>query len=285
MNIMDLEDAKVVPEGKGLMLVDGLNLAFRYKHKQARDFGADMLRTIRSLAQSYNCIDVVILTDKGSSTYRKELHPGYKAGRKEKYKEQSEEEAQKNADFFADFDDALVLLAKTFPTIVMPNVEADDIAAYISKEYAEEYDHVWLISSDMDWDLLLTDKVKRFSYVTRKEYGLDNFYEEHKCEDPEQYISLKVLMGDNGDSVPGIHGVGPQKAFDLTRKYGSAFGVYDSMPLEGKAKHVERINESGDLFLLNYQLMDLLSFCEDAILAPDVDNINVINNKMENILT
>lgn len=284
---MELDAAQdvEVPEGKGLMIVDGLNLAFRYKHRQARDFGADMLRTIRSLAQSYNCIDVIILTDKGSSKYRKDLHPGYKAGRKEKYKDKSEDEILKDEEFFSDFADALQLLSKTFPVMdELPKVEADDIAAYLVKRCKDFYDRVWLISSDMDWDLLLDENVKRFSYVTRKEYGLDNFYEEHKCENPQEYISMKVMMGDSGDSVPGIHGVGPQKAFDLIRAYGSAFDVYDAIPIDSKAKHIQRINESGELFILNYELMDLVSFCEDAILAADEDNLNKLDKVIEGLI-
>ncbi len=73
-----------------LMIVDSLNLAFRYKHSGATDFAEDYLRTVKSLAKSYKAAKVIIAGDSGSSQYRKALDPEYKQNRKDKFEQQTE---------------------------------------------------------------------------------------------------------------------------------------------------------------------------------------------------
>ena len=85
------------------LVVDALNLAFRWKHQGRTDFAADYIATVQSLAQSYNCEKIIITADQGSSSYRKNLDPGYKQNRKEKYAEQTEEEAEAFRKFWTQF--------------------------------------------------------------------------------------------------------------------------------------------------------------------------------------
>jgi DNA polymerase-1 len=77
-----------------------------------------------------------------------------------------------------------------------------------------------------------------------------------------------VLTGDKGDNVDGIPGIGPKRATDLIHQYGSAFDIYDAIPLEGKYKYIQALNESGDLILQNYKMMDLITYCDEAIEYP-----------------
>lgn len=267
-----------------LMLVDCLNLAFRYKHKGQHDFAADYLRTITSLAKSYKAGKVILLADKGSSAYRKHVHPGYKGGRAELYAKQTDEEKEKAQKFFEGYERALELVQKQYNLLRYEKVEADDLAALVVKDHAHKFNHVWLISSDADWDLLLRDNVSRFSFVTRKEYTIENFYEEHECDNPVDYVSIKVLMGDKGDSVEGIPSIGIKRAYGLVRQYGSAVDIIDLLPLPGKQKFVENLNQSKDLILRNYELIDLVSYCEDAISYPDQNNLPRIKEFLEEYL-
>lgn len=263
------------------LIVDALNLAFRYKHQGRDDFRYDYQRTVESLAKSYSCNKLIITADWGSSTYRKEINPDYKQNRKDKFAEQTEEEKAQFEAFFEEFEATLELLAEEgYPVLRYKGVEADDIAAHLVKEksrYGLEY--IWLISSDRDWDLLIREGVGRFSYVTRKEVTLDN-WQEHYDVTPEQYISLKCLTGDKGDNVPGIPGIGPKRAQQLIEEYGSALNIYDACPLPGKAKFIQELNANAEQLLQNYELMDLISFCDDAIGA---DNLADIEAKLNEI--
>jgi 5'-3' exonuclease len=260
-----------------LLIVDGLNIAFRWKHQGVTDFKYDYARTVESLAKSYNAGTIIITADGGSS-YRKAIHPEYKANRKEKYAEQTEQEAKEFAMFMAEFSNTLTLLKEKHTVLQFKGVEADDIAAYISMNLEKfNFDECWMVSSDRDWDLLITDKVSRFSTVTRKEVTL-NTWDEHYDFEVEDYITFKCLTGDKGDNVPGIPGIGPKRAVDLMQQYGSVFDIYDSIPIDGKYKYIQSLNENAEQLLINVELMDLVTYSEEAI---GKDNIETINRKIE----
>lgn len=253
---------------QNVLVVDAMNLAFRWKHQGKKDFELDYLRTVESLAQSYECSKVIITADKGHSKMRKDICPEYKENRKERFKDQTEKEKQEMEEFFQEYEVTLETLASKFLVLRYYQVEADDLAAFIVKN-RESFgiEDVWLISSDRDWDLLVNDNVSRFSTVTRKEttvFNWDEFFDFPQ----EEYISFKVLTGDKGDNIEGISGIGPKRASELIHTYGSAFDIYDALPIDSKYKFVENLNNSGDLILQNYRMMDLLSYCEEAIESP-----------------
>ena len=269
---------KLVNDGNCTLVVDALNLAFRWKHQGRTDFRYEYQRTVESLARSYDCKNIIITADLGSSSYRKNINAEYKQNRKEKFAEQSEAEKMAFEDFIAEYEATLELLQEDHRLLRFRGVEADDIAAHLVKhrnKYGLEY--IWLISSDRDWDLLIQENVGRFSYVTRKEVTLDN-WKTHYDVSPEEYISLKCLTGDKGDNVPGIPGIGPKRALGLIKEYGDALNIYDACPIPGKYKYIESLNENYEQILQNYELMDLVTYCDDAIGA---DNISVIRGIMD----
>lgn len=260
-----------------LLIVDGLNVAFRWKHQNILDFKYDYIRTIESLAKSYKAGTIIVCADGGSS-YRKEIYPEYKANRKERFADQTKQEAKEFEMFMAEFQDTLTLIKEKYPVFHFRGVEADDIAAYITQRV--NYDDCWLISSDKDWDLLISDKVSRFSTVTRKETTVHN-WDEHYDFEIDDYITFKCLTGDKGDNVPGVPGVGPKRAVQLMEQYGSIFDIYDACPLEGKYKYIQAVNENAEQLLQNVELMDLITYNEDAI---GQENIKVIDNTLGKIL-
>jgi len=264
-------------DNDNILIVDALNLAFRYKHQKKRNFAEDYLRTVQSLATSYNTGCVYITADWGSSSYRKNLLPEYKQNRKDKYAQQTEQEAEDFANFMEDFEETLLLLEEHYPIFRYLGVEADDIAAYIVGIKKRNHT-IWLVSSDKDWDLLISPTVSRFSYVTRKEVTATNWHEHYDVE-KEEFISLKCLTGDTGDNVPGVPGVGPKRGLSLIQTYGSALDVADAMPLEGKYKYIQSLNDFGaENIMRNYELMDLVTYCEDAV---GVANAKDIREKLD----
>src|SRR5210317_51035 len=260
------------------LVVDALNLAFRWKHQGRSDFRYEYQRTVESLAKSYDCKRLIIAADWGSSSYRKEIHPEYKQNRKDKFAEQSEEERIAFEEFFEEFEASLNLLAEEYVVLRYKGVEADDVAAHLVKE-KEKYnlEYIWLISSDRDWDLLIQENVGRFSYVTRKEVRLDNWHEHYNVT-PEEYISLKCLTGDKGDNVPGIPGIGPKRAEQLIKEYGDAMDIYNALPISSRYKYIQSLNENAEHLLTNYELMDLITYCDDAIGADNLADIERLMN-------
>jgi len=264
---------KILDDENTVLVVDALNLAFRWKHQGRTDFRYEYEKTIESLAKSYNCKKIIVTADWGSSTYRKEISPDYKQNRKEKFANQSEEEKIAFEEFFEEFEASLEILSEKYPILRYKGVEADDIAAHLVK-YRDKYELecIWLVSSDRDWDLLIQENVGRFSYVTRKEVRLDNWKEHYEVE-PEDYISLKCLTGDKGDNVPGIPGIGPKRAVQLIKDYGDAMDIYNATPIPSKYKHIQALNENAEQLLTNYELMDLMTYCDDAIGKENISDI------------
>lgn len=266
------------------MVVDALNLAFRWKHSGATDFAEDYKRTIQSLAKSYKAKWVIVAADKGSSSYRKGIYSEYKQNRKDKFAEQTDAEKAAFEMFFEDYEASLELIRTStpYPVVQFDRTEADDIAAYIT-EVLPKYpvEHLWLISSDRDWDLLVGEKVSRFSYVTRKEVTANNWHTHYDFAH-EDYISIKCLMGDAGDNVMGVEGIGPKRAVQLVQEYGTALDIVASLPINSKLKYIQALNSSGDLIMLNYQLMDLVTFCKDALGTNTTEIDRILNEYINN---
>lgn len=269
-------------EKSRVMIVDAMNLAFRYKHQKVVNFLDDFKRTVASLANSYNCGTVLICTDEGSSVFRRNLYPEYKANRKEIYAKQTDEEKAEAEAFFSEFRKVIDTLKETHVVFSYKGVEADDLAAFIVKISKKlPISHIQLISSDKDWDLLIRENVSRFSYVTRKEITWDNWFD-HYDVTPEQYMSLKTLQGDSGDNIKGVLQVGPKRAAELLEKYDSVFDIIDAIPLPGKLKWVQNLNASKELLELNIQLVDLVTYCEEAV---GVENAKEISERLENVFS
>lgn len=278
--IYELEMAQE-PQGNNIMIVDSLNLAFRYKHTKRRDFAEDYYRTVKSLAKSYKANRIILTCDWGKSSYRKELYPEYKADREIKIAQQTEEEKEEFLNFFEDYEQAINYCSSSFAILKYKGVEADDIAAYLSYYiFTNDKNDIWLISSDKDWDLLINEHVHRFSYVTRKEYTLKNWHEHYEYEHALA-LDIKVLVGGK-DNVVGIPMVGAKRAHTLLKTYGDIFDICASLPLPGKAKYIQNVNEFGeDKILRNLQLIDKITYCKDAI---GKENIEDINEQVKNLL-
>lgn len=277
---MSITFKKATESNNTLLIVDALNLAFRYKHSGATDFATDYIRTVDSLKKSYKASHVIIACDQGSSSYRKNLSPEYKQNRKDKQEQQTDAERAAFEIFFEDFLATIQTIetTTTYPVLRFQGVEADDIAAYIVSQKSKlSTDDIWLISSDRDWDLLVQPDVSRFSYVTRKEVTLDN-WNDHYEFNPEDYISIKCLTGDTGDNVAGVPGIGPKRAVALVNEFGSTWDIIASIPIAGKYKYIQELNKCHDTLMLNYQLMDLVTHCREAI---GEDNIKTIDETLE----
>lgn len=278
---MSIEFKTMQEENNNLMVVDCLNLGFRWKHSGDTDFLDSYVQTVESLKKSYKCSKVILACDSGSSNYRKSIYPEYKQNRKDKFDQQTLEEQLAFERFFTEFNRVMDHFKENskYPLFRFEKCEADDVAAYVVKNYSKKFDKTVLISSDRDWDLLVKPNVMRFSYVTRKEVTWDN-WNTHYDYNPDDHISIKCLVGDSGDNIRGVPGIGPKKALALVAEYGTTYDIIANMPISSRYKYINNLNEFGaDNLMLNYQLMDLLEFCEEAL---GEENCNTINTTLEN---
>ena len=134
------------PDDNVIMIVDAMNIAFRYAHAKKREFLEDYVGMVESLAKSYKASKIIMACDQGSSSYRKEILPTYKAGRKEKFELQTDEERKYFELFFKEFNRVMNYFdtETSIPLLRFDKCEADDIAAYLVKRLGKVRD-IWLI--------------------------------------------------------------------------------------------------------------------------------------------
>ena len=241
----DFTKGKKMQKENNLIIVDLMTLAHRYKHKKQFTFASDMLKTIMSIATSYSAKDVIVVSDYGKSAYRLSLFPEYKGDRAARYADQTPEEQKCTELFFAELANTRDLLTECTNFLQLKGVEADDIAAYIVAKVKHLYDNIWLVSTDSDWDQNLDKNVHRFSSRTRREYTLENFYEEHAVDNPNEWTILKSLQGGH-DNIKGVEDIGPKRGYALIRGMESIFDLIDKLPIAGKQKFIMRLNEAED---------------------------------------
>jgi DNA polymerase I len=146
-------------------------------------------------------------------TYRHEAFEAYQSGR--------------------EFDDELLEQLDLLPQLVesfgfayakAPGYEADDFLAAAVASEEKRRGTVVVATSDRDLFQLASDRttilqpVRGVSELTR--IGPAEVRERYGVE-PSQVVDFIALRGDPSDRLPGAPGVGPKKAADLLRQYGT----------------------------------------------------------------
>ena len=131
-----------------------------------------------------------------------------------------------------------VTAACGFATAKAPGYEADDFLAAGAKAWPGD---VLVATSDRDAFQLVSDRVtilqpaKGVSEITR--IGPDEVRERYGV-DPEQVPDLIALRGDPSDKLPGARGIGPKKAADVLRQYGTLEAALADGRFESEAEEL-----------------------------------------------
>lgn len=112
-----------------------------------------------------------------------------------------------------------------------PGCEADDALATLTRQARDAGHRVALVSADDDLLQLVDDGVTVYqplsgsvlrcvgSAEVRARLGVD----------PASVVAYKALVGDAGDNVPGVPGIGPVRAAKALAAYGSLEGVLEAL--------------------------------------------------------
>lgn len=259
---------------KKLILIDGNSLFFRAYY--ATNYpGAKLMQTKKgvytnALFAFINMMDkileedfshILVAFDTNKPTFRHQAYDGYKAGRAP-----IDPEMALQFPLMHDY-----LKYRGLYDYSLPGYEADDIIGTLSTLGKEGF-HVDIYSSDKDLLQLVNDHVtvkilKRgmtdVAEMTPKavleEYGFSH----------ELMVDYLGLMGDPSDNIPGIPGVGPVRAVNLLKTYGSLQGALDHAD-EIKGKLGESIRENKDLALFSYELATIH---KEVPLEFDIDSL------------
>ncbi|MFG6116687.1 5'-3' exonuclease H3TH domain-containing protein [Halobacillus sp. MO56] len=231
-----------------ILLVDGMALLFRAFYATAMSnyyminskgvptnavYG--FVKHLFTATNNYGPSHVVCCWDMGSTTFRNEIFPDYKANR-----------GEPPVELIPQFDLVKeVVEALDIPNVGLAGYEADDCIGTLSNKYSE-HSEVIILTGDQDILQLLQDNVTvsllKKGYGNYAEYHHDNFIEE-KGITPAQMIDLKALMGDSSDNYPGVKGIGEKTALKLLTEYETIEGILDNLPNLTKGQRTKIENE------------------------------------------
>lgn len=260
-----------------LLLVDGNNVLFKAYYATA--YGRPMTSLdgqptgavfgfANMLQKAIDRIEpdaILIAFDAGKHTFRHDLYPDYKGGRK-----------PVPEDLVPQFQSVRDLLtAWNIKWVEKQDIEADDLIGTISKE-ATNYE-TYIFSGDHDLLQLVDDSTTMLlskKGLSDMDLVTPQFLKETMGIDPIQIIDLKGLMGDNSDNIPGIPGVGEKTALKLLNQYESVENVIDHKD-EIKGALGKKVQENAQSALLSKKLATIqrdvsLDFTiEDCQFNPD----------------
>lgn len=264
-------------------LIDLANTFFRARHVASRNSDAEekvasalhiTLASINQAVKRYK-IDHVVACTEGRS-WRKDVYAPYKRNRIVDTQSVTEAEQEESRLFWKTYDDlTLYLKEKTNISVLRhERAEADDmIARFI---HAHPADSHWIVSTDSDFDQLITDRVVRYNGVSGELITLGGFLKENGkpvldkdkkpklLEDPEYILFLKQVRGDSSDNIfaayPGArekgtkNKIGIREAFEDRHKMGFH---HNSFMLTRWTDHEGNEVRVRDAFERNRLLIDL----------------------------
>jgi len=196
------------------------------------------MNMIRTFVDKFKPTKIIFAMDgPQAGERRRQLYSGYKAGRRVKAKTSSIiiKEGEEIDDYtkytsqgsFTFQMERIFNFLKNLPitTVIAPYCEGDDLITYLSLKNKDEFECT-IISGDQDYCQLIQDGISVYNWRTKAYYNREKFMENYHIL-PENYIFMKILLGDSSDEVKGVKGIG-KKTFPYFYEMLSA-EVYDNV--------------------------------------------------------
>ena len=255
------------------LLIDGNSLGNAANNTKPLSLGSQQtqaivgfLKMLRKQVSLYPNYTPIVLWD--GASWRYQMFPEYKADREKNDTKHEKALIEAKAHYKTQvpyIKKALRLLGVA--QISAMNMEADDLAAMLSRLYTSKGGRVILVTGDQDWIQLVGPGViwKTPIGESNRTVTAMNFKEETGVATPQQFVELKALTGDKGDSIPGVGGIGEKGAIEFLQTYGSFANfmnavTFEKLDLSKLPKKFRDLGESEDKMLTfdrNLRLMDL----------------------------
>ncbi|KAG7033404.1 hypothetical protein SDJN02_07460 [Cucurbita argyrosperma subsp. argyrosperma] len=236
---------------------------------------------------------IAVIDGEGGSEHRRLLLPSYKAHRIKFTRQSSSQRFTKgnSGRSYQVIRDAL--RSCNVPVIKIKGHEADDVVATLVEQVLQRGFRAVIASPDKDFKQLISEDVQlvmplpelnRWSFYTLKHY-----LAQYNC-DPCSDLSLRCIMGDEVDGVPGIQHVAPgfgrKTAMKLLKKHGSLENLLSAAAVRtvGKPYAQDALTKYADYLRTNYKVLALrrdidVQFREEWLVDRDRQNDSTILSK------
>lgn len=255
------------------LLIDGNNIAHAANAGTTLTVGRTqvqavfgVMRTLRRLMSVYgNLFTPTVLWD--GASWRKLQFPDYKANR-DREDTAAEVELKKQRESLKKQSRLIEIGVQLLGInqVRAVNMEADDLAGIMVQRFEPRGDKIVLVSGDRDWIQLVSPTVTWFDPINDRKITPSLLPEKYGVKDVKQFLELKALMGDMGDNIPGVGGIGEKGAKDFLQLYGSVADFtnavifeksVDIKSLHKKYRALIEDEEKAIIFRRNLDLMDL----------------------------
>lgn len=266
---------------KKLVIIDGNNNLYRAYFANTNltfngtNIGAifQFPRIIASLKKTYNPNKIIITWDGKSSSHRRKLLPTYRV-------------RDKKTNLRFDIEDFLyqekhikwMMTALGIPQIHNINMEADDYIYYLTKRYEKKGWKIIIVSTDKDFNQLISPKCSIHSEKLKKIIHHKNAKKVLGYE-PHQTVDYLCILGDDSDKIPGYHGMGEVKTKDFLAKFGS---INEYLSSKGKYGRLDN-QKLKEIYLFNRKLIDLEYYHENYLKRVDITYIEDRKNPKPDI--
>lgn len=228
------------------------------------------LKSLQKLVRETKPSKIIVVWDgQGGSAKRKKLVKDYKDGRKPLQLNRNvdqdltpDQEAENRRDQFL----RLVEYLNDMPVaqLILDDVEADDIIAYICQmESLKDYIKV-IVSSDKDFFQLCNDEVIVLRPIQDEVLNEIRIVEKFDIH-PSNFALARAIVGDKSDNLPGIKGAGMKTVAKRFPKLRGSETVSLKELFECCKENAETVKlyrdilEEQDTVKLNYKMMQLYS--------------------------
>jgi len=183
-----------------------------------RSVATGLAAAVKRFVLKHSPEQVSLVFDGPGRSFRHDLMPAYKAGRPPK------PDALTKA-----LDESARLSRELGQVYRIPNWEADDVIATLTKRLVDDGFKVVVSSRDKDMlQLLAAGRVTVLHRFPDEFVCAGTFTEQHGLR-PDQWADYLAIAGDNTDKWPGAKGVGKETARKLLAAFGDIEGIMDAI--------------------------------------------------------
>ena len=163
--------------------------------------------------QGFHKAEHIVFAWDSSASKRIDLFPKYKWKRRNRKIEYTAEEKKMHKDRVRQFK---ILRTHILPTLGFRNIfceegfEGDDIIASVAKKYSKKH-FVKIIARDGDLYQLINENCTMFDIVTHQIIDEEVFFDKYGVY-PDMWADIKGIAGCTTDEVPGVQGIGEDRA-------------------------------------------------------------------------
>ncbi len=179
-----------------------------------------MLKYIEDYKPDYLCVAF----DLKAPTFRHKMYEAYKAQRKGMPDDLAEQMPHLKE----------LLTAMNILQLSLEGYEADDIIGTVCRLCDENGIKCNVVTGDKDDLQLASGNTSILLTTTRMGQTTTEVLDDKGVFDkygvtPEEFISVKALMGDSSDNIPGVKGIGEKTAFDLMSHFHTLDNLYNEI--------------------------------------------------------